>query len=774
MGRAYLFDYDNTLAPANSLFADNTMPLLLAHVLNSGADVAVVTAKSLAERDGLLNQTNLAVREALATTNCKDTNTTMTHLRIYSDSGATLHVNNPAGELMRDSAYQRGFDATAVKRITRLLNQHIELPDERLITYPGSTGAQYALTDGWANLGHAIAHPLDTRFDAVPDASNADSLTVKLLVKAYGWEESAYAFERTGGSPDKTGRAQLAARINPELAATVPGASARRGGSVALDITAANKSRAVQHMFDLGFAHISYYGDDPEGSDQAVFELAESGTAQSRFPGINLIVHAVDNPQQTTVTLARELAETCAATIMAACAQTASTASTVAGTDSTEANERTRAINVVAAIATMTDADVARAGLRSLFGGIVEPLNDAYSEPLRLAYYRTFAQVINFCRHTPEGTALDQQLAAFGLDTARDLEERTLRIRQPRRLSAEDCAQVRQVFVLSRVTLGAEIALTSLVFAKALQAFANAEIVFIGSNTAFSLFADNPRLRLAATAYERKGGLTGRLNTWLELLATLRAAISDPSHIVIDADTRLSQIGLLPLLDDDQRYYFFDPTLRAEQQLADALSGWLEATFVEATAAGRNPAALTGKLFLPSADHDVARAMLAPFTPSTTSTQSADGDSTLIGIHLGTGGATDKMLSPEFETSLILQLLQAGATVLLYKGVDTQEEQRSTALLTALGEHGVNTVEVSEVSTTPDAVNNPRVIAFAGTRIGVSAALLAACQHIICYSSSSKHIAGALGVPVSVIFVRDAAHVDRWVPRSDAAVSTLR
>ena len=54
------------------------------------------------------------------------------------------------------------------------------------------------------------------------------------------------------------------------------------------------------------------------------------------------------------------------------------------------------------------------------------------------------------------------------------------------------------IFVLSRVTLGADVAVTSVLLDAAKRRFPHAEIVFVGPRKNYELFAADPRIHHAA------------------------------------------------------------------------------------------------------------------------------------------------------------------------------------------------------------------------------------------------------------------------------------
>ena len=125
------------------------------------------------------------------------------------------------------------------------------------------------------------------------------------------------------------------------------------------------------------------------------------------------------------------------------------------------------------------------------------------------------------------------------------------RVRAARRFTG-DADRIRQVFVLSRVTLGADVAVTSVMLDAAKRRFPKAEICFLGAEKNWQLFAADPRLRWLPVSYGRSGTLRDRLAVWPELTALL----SQPAAVVIDPDSRLTQLGLLPVCPEESYYLF--------------------------------------------------------------------------------------------------------------------------------------------------------------------------------------------------------------------------
>ena len=113
---------------------------------------------------------------------------------------------------------------------------------------------------------------------------------------------------------------------------------------------------------------------------------------------------------------------------------------------------------------------------RALFSILVEGLSDRFEPALCDCYARLFAP------------------AMAGADLAR-----YERVRRPRPVTGEPAS----VIVLSRVTLGADVAVTSVLLAAAKERFPNSAIMFAGPRKNFEMFAADTRLSHAPIEYRR-------------------------------------------------------------------------------------------------------------------------------------------------------------------------------------------------------------------------------------------------------------------------------
>ena len=138
-----------------------------------------------------------------------------------------------------------------------------------------------------------------------------------------------------------------------------------------------------------------------------------------------------------------------------------------------------------------------RIGSSVLFGTIVERLCDDLEELQTDAYNRLMSQVISFCRKAPGCEDLDQRLRAMGLFTQEDLLRHAGLLRSGfgcRREASE--TDVEKIFVLSRVTVGADVAITTAAIQRLMNLFPQAMIFLLGSPKLDQLFATCQAVRI--------------------------------------------------------------------------------------------------------------------------------------------------------------------------------------------------------------------------------------------------------------------------------------
>jgi ADP-heptose:LPS heptosyltransferase len=160
--------------------------------------------------------------------------------------------------------------------------------------------------------------------------------------------------------------------------------------------------------------------------------------------------------------------------------------------------------------------------------------------------------------------------------------------------------------------------------------------------------------------------------------------------------------------------------------------------------------------------------------------RAAFGAAPIAAVKLDHGGNPAKALAKEAEIALLRHLRKQGWRVLLDRGFGADELANSDALLAELGWQARDIddsgkglgLAINELA--PGALADADLIRFHGSIAGWAAAL-ACCGHALSYDSVGHHLAGALGIPVTVAFTGhlDPAFPIAWQPRGRAAVRVV-
>lgn len=390
---------------------------------------------------------------------------------------------------------------------------------------------------------------------------------------------------------------------------------------------------------------------------------------------------------------------------------------------------------------------------RALFQIIIESLCDDFEALQTETYNRVMAEVITYCRRIPAGAQLNRRLEEFGLFDLEDLRKRSRKIRtnnqclSPRR-------NVEKILLLSRVTIGADVAITSIIIQRLAKLFPGAEIILIGGARTDEIYGGNPRVTLREVNYNRKGGLLERLSSWnlvLQIIQQETSGCAGQDVILIDPDSRLSQLGVLPL-SDPGRYFFFDSRSDAafhlKMSMAELTNAWLDK--------------LTGeqdfchpKVWLPHSDVDQAARRCQKLR--------VNGTRKIIAVNFGVGGNRRKRVGRRLEEKLLLALLQEPGTLLLLdKGYGPAERAQAEALMAAVGKEGYPVAHTAFDFDTGSTFC--RGLLGVETRIGEIAALIDQSDEYIGYDSACQHIAAAVRTPCLTIFAgsNNMRFIRRW------------
>ena len=315
---------------------------------------------------------------------------------------------------------------------------------------------------------------------------------------------------------------------------------------------------------------------------------------------------------------------------------------------------------------------------QALFGIWVEGLADRFEPSLCEVYVRLFAQALAHA-----DPAMD----------ARGLVARYERVRQPRPASGNP----RHIFVLSRVTLGADVAVTSVLLAAARTRFPDAHLMFVGPRKNYEMFAADPDIHHVPIEY-RRGSLGERFAAGAEL----RGLLGAPDSLVIDPDTRFTQLGLLPVCGEES-YHFFESRAyggASDCSLPELAAAWAHETF---------------------GVKDAKPFVALPPVPWQESP---------IAISFGVGENPAKRIADPFEQELLTLLAKTGTCLAIDTGAGGAEAERVR-----------NAVERSGVTAT----------LWEGSFAGF-ASLIAGSRLYVGYDSAGQHVAAACGVPLISIF----------------------
>ena len=339
-----------------------------------------------------------------------------------------------------------------------------------------------------------------------------------------------------------------------------------------------------------------------------------------------------------------------------------------------------------------------------LFGVVAEGLADRFEPALCDTYAELFSEAL---------AALEPEL------NAEQLLARYRRIRRPRKFAG---GPVENVFVLSRVTLGADVAITSVILDAAKRRFPEARIFLAGSRKAWELFEADPRIGHLPIAYPRGGPMRERLAAWHEL----RSALARPRSITIDPDSRLTQLGLAPVCAEED-YYFFES--RAYGGDGDDSLGALTRRWVLETFGQEGRAYIATK----------PRAQGRP----------------VVTISLGVGENPAKRIGDPFEAELLRAVVAGGAFVVIDKGGSVEEAARVDAAVKGISPQRI---QVWEGAFAP------------------FAAQIAGSSLYIGYDSAGQHVAAACGIPLVSVFAGFPAPrmFARWRPTGPGRIEVVR
>jgi hypothetical protein len=281
---------------------------------------------------------------------------------------------------------------------------------------------------------------------------------------------------------------------------------------------------------------------------------------------------------------------------------------------------------------------------------------------------------------------------------------------------------VETVFVLSRVTLGADIKITSVILDAMKKRFPAAGIVLVANRKSIELYSADPRVWHIDAEYPRSGPVSQRI----EFAHELRRGLEGTNRIVVDPDSRITQLGLVPVCDAHDYFHFSSRTANSADNLTELTQHWLEELFGEC-----------------------GEAYIAPDPVR------VEGDSPRAAVSLGVGENDTKRIGGDFEAGLLRALGEKYRTIWVDRGVGGEEARRVTAAAEASG--CMDRIRFWEGS-------------FAGF-----ASIISQCDFYAGYDSAGQHAAAAAGVSLISIFAGAPSERfrQRWSPAGPGRIEVI-
>jgi ADP-heptose:LPS heptosyltransferase len=284
---------------------------------------------------------------------------------------------------------------------------------------------------------------------------------------------------------------------------------------------------------------------------------------------------------------------------------------------------------------------------------------------------------------------------------------------------------VETVYVLSRVTLGADIKITSIILDAMKKRFRDALIVLVANRKSIELYSADSRIRHIEADYPRTGPVSRRIEFAHELRGRLERAKRGIA-IVVDPDSRITQLGMIPVCEGERYFHFSSRVANSGNNLTELTQRWLEGVFGES-----------------------GEAYIAPDPVH------VDGDKPRAAVSFGVGENDSKRIGGDFEAQLIRALGGKYRTIWIDRGVGGEEARRVTAAAEASG--CMDRIRFWEGS-------------FAGF-----ASVIAQCDFYAGYDSAGQHAAAASGVPLVSIFAGAPSERfrQRWSPAGPGRIQVI-
>lgn len=409
------------------------------------------------------------------------------------------------------------------------------------------------------------------------------------------------------------------------------------------------------------------------------------------------------------------------------------------------------------------DAKVRQAAVFSLYKKIIEPLCDDFTTSGTETCNLVLTSMLQFISTKAEGHNLANLLKDQHCSDLKHLLARRTSLTNNPPIDDATKKKVKKIIILSRVSVGADIAITSIMGQRLSKAFPHANILIIGPSHIPEIFYGLPQIQWGKFDYQRNGGIAERLNCGANLFALIKSecGVYDSGQVLLfDPDSRLSQLGLLPLYEVKYCYYFSsrNDTPRQNVRISQLTNSWLNYLLDEEENSPPNVS------IRPSHLADI-RSFWGQFLPKTKK----------IVINFGVGNDPQKRLSDPFEEQLLYTLLQQKDTlIILDSGLHPDEGKRAQVLMKKMKSRGIPTIAVSGKHLPSQIISFQHGLVCVQVGIGTLSALIDQADVFFGYDSCCQHIATARDTNNVICFAGapNDRFFERWRPVNKSGQTT--
>ncbi|MBU0481356.1 MAG: hypothetical protein KKG47_09655 [Proteobacteria bacterium] len=415
-------------------------------------------------------------------------------------------------------------------------------------------------------------------------------------------------------------------------------------------------------------------------------------------------------------------------------------------------------LDLLCTLAIADSRTVSETAVTSLYRNLIEGFCDDFSDSGTRNANRALAHLISFTRRiSPNGT-MDRLLNEIGLHSGNDLLQRWQKITPPAFIPARLQKTVRRIVIPSRVSAGADIVITSILARRLLAFFPEAEITLIGPGHLGEIFSAIPRINHHLFEVRRHGSLMDRILFWPRLIESVRnitSGLGPDEAMIFDPDSRLSQLGLVPLSAEFRTCHFPSRSMKSGSRkgsLSAITNQWLDLLLGKGP--HLSPAVSPGREKISAADSFLA-------------TLRNNGCKHILIANFGVGGDERKQVADPFEERILDRLLtRENCIIILDMGCGSEEKSRTEKLLAKASHAGY---AIARTNDREMAGFNPEFkhgIIGACTSLGSLAALIAGADCYLGYDSSGQHLATAVSTPSVTVFAgyRNSRFLERWSP----------